>query len=197
MTARNARHSKTATVDGILNAKGVATSLATPPLSRESSSMDGSFACPECGSSIEVDGLAPGRQVRCGFCNRLLEVPFLPRAADPQWKRRRFTRPRWFVWTCGALAIVARGDYGNRAFRFLTRQYDSAQQRSINQLLDSSQTNEADGRLDLALIDLDTAIEMARKAGPPYLARIDDWARKRPELAAPRGPDSHRTPEEF
>ena len=27
--------------------------------------MDGSFACPECGSEVEVEGLAPGRQVRC------------------------------------------------------------------------------------------------------------------------------------
>ena len=43
--------------------------------------MDGSFACPECGSDVEVRGLAPGRQVRCGFCHRLLEVPYLPRAA--------------------------------------------------------------------------------------------------------------------
>ena len=63
------------------------------------------------------------------------------------------------------------------------RQYDSAQQRSINQLLDSSKANEADGRLDQALIDLDTAIELARKAGPAYVARIDDWAKKRPDLA--------------
>ena len=44
--------------------------------------MEGSFACPECGTFVEVHGLAPGRQVRCGFCNRLLEVPYLPRAAD-------------------------------------------------------------------------------------------------------------------
>ncbi len=145
--------------------------------------MDGSFACPECGSSVEVAGLAPGRQVRCGFCNRLLEVPFLPRAADPQWKRRRFARPKWFVWACISLAVVSVALVGAGAFRLVTRQYDSAQQRSINQLLDSSRINEAECRFDQALIDLDTAIEMARKAGPSYLARIDDWARKRPDLA--------------
>ena len=40
--------------------------------------MDGSFACPECGSTVEVEGLTPGRQVRCEFCQRLLEVPYLP-----------------------------------------------------------------------------------------------------------------------
>ena len=76
--------------------------------------MDGSFACPECGSSVEVTGLAPGRQVRCGFCNRLLEVPFLPRAADAPWKRRRFARPKWFIWACAALAVAVRRDRGHR-----------------------------------------------------------------------------------
>ena len=145
--------------------------------------MDGSFACPECGSSVEVKGLAPGRQVRCEFCNRLLEVPFLPRAADAPWKRRRFTRPKWFIWTAAALAVIFVAILATWAFRFVTRQYDSAQQRPINQLLESSKHNEADGRLDLALLDLDAAIEMARKAGPDHLARLDPWVRKRPGLA--------------
>ena len=145
--------------------------------------MDGSFACPECGSSVEVTGLAPGRQVRCEFCNRLLEVPFLPRAADARWKRRRFTRPKWFIWTSAALAVVLIAIVGTWAYRFVTRQYESAHQRPINQLLESSKVNEADGRLDQALLDLDTAIEMARKAGPDHLARLDDWGRKRPGLA--------------
>ena len=99
--------------------------------------MDGSFACPECGSSVEVTGLAPGRQVRCGFCNRLLEVPFLPRAADPPWKRRRFARPKWFLWASAALAVVAVAIVGTGPSDLFTRQYDSAQQRSINQLLES------------------------------------------------------------
>ena len=145
--------------------------------------MDGSFACPECGSSVEVRGLAPGRQVRCGFCNRLLEVPFLPRAADAAWKRRRFARPKWVVWVSAALAVVVVAVLSVSTFRFVARQYDSAQQRPINVLLESSRVNEADGRLDQALLDLDTAIEMARKAGPDYLARLDNWGRKRPDLA--------------
>jgi hypothetical protein len=145
--------------------------------------MDGSFACPECGSSVEVAGLAPGRQVRCGFCNRLLEVPFLPRAADARWKRRRFKQARWFPWACAALAIAFVAIVCTGVIRFVARQYDSAQQRSIDQLLGSSKANEADGHLDQALIDLDTALELARKAGPTYVARIDEWAKKRPALA--------------
>ena len=145
--------------------------------------MDGSFACPECGSGVEVTGLAPGRQVRCGFCNRLLEVPFLPRAADAPWKRRRFTRPKWFVWTSASLAVVLVAILAAWAFRFVTRQYNSALQRPITRLLQSSRANEADGRLDQALLDLDSAIELARKAGPDYLVRLGDWGRKRPGLA--------------
>ena len=76
--------------------------------------MDGAFACPECGSSVEVGGLAPGRQVRCGFCDRLLEVPFLPRAADAPWRRRRFGRPKWLNWAWAALAIVSIAGTGRR-----------------------------------------------------------------------------------
>ena len=40
------------------------------------------------------EGLAPGRQVRCGFCQQLLEVPYLPRVPAGPWKRRRFGRSR-------------------------------------------------------------------------------------------------------
>ena len=113
-------------------------------------------------------------------CSRFPSCPARPMLA---WKRRRFARPKWFIWACVALAVVSVAIVATGAFRFVARQYDSAQQRSINQLLESSRANEADGRLDQALIDLDTAIEMARKAGPSYLARIDDWEKKRPDLA--------------
>src|SRR5580700_2310946 len=122
--------------------------------------MDGSFACPECGSSVQVKGLAPGRQVRCGFCDRLLEVPFLPRAADAPWRRRRFGRPKWLNGAWAALAIVSAMILAAGAFRVIKRQYHSAQARSINQLLESSLGHETDGRLDLALIDLDAALEL-------------------------------------
>jgi hypothetical protein len=130
-----------------------------------------------------VHGLAPGRQVRCGFCDRLLEVPYLPRVPDGGWKRRRFGRPKWIGWACVSLAgltvviVVAGG------FRFLKRQYDSAQERSISQLLDSSRRHAVDGRIGQALVDLDAALELARAAGPATLDRLKDEQRRRPELA--------------
>src|SRR5690242_2506085 len=76
------------------------------PAPPESLVMDRVFACPECGSMLEVGGLAPGRQVRCMFCHRLLEVPFLPRAEVSGWKRPRFARPRWVPYAWGGLAVV-------------------------------------------------------------------------------------------
>ena len=133
---------------------------------RETPSMDGTFACPECGSEVEVHGLAPGRQVRCGFCHRLLEVPYLPRAADAPWKRRRFAHAKWVPWAWIALAAISVALVAAGAVKFLKRQYDSIQDRSISQLFDSSRRHEADGQLGEALIDLDTALEMARKIGP-------------------------------
>ena len=99
--------------------------------------MDGLFACPECGSDVEVGGLAPGRQVRCGFCQRLLEVPYLPHG------RAIVEAPTFQVTEMGCVGmgragrmlvvVVAAG-----AVQFLRRQYDSIQDRSINQLLASS-----------------------------------------------------------
>ena len=56
--------------------------------------MDGSFACPECGSDVEMGGLAPGRQVRCGtfddgarWIHRLdqLPLPVRRRLADARY----------------------------------------------------------------------------------------------------------------
>jgi hypothetical protein len=145
--------------------------------------MDGTFACPDCGSEVEVHGLAPGRQVRCGFCHRLLEVPYLPRAADAPWKRRRFAHAKWVPWAWIALAAISVALVAAGAVKFLKRQYDSIQDRSISQLFDSSRRHEADGDLGEALIDLDTALEMARKTGLTQQRRLEDEQKRRPDLA--------------
>jgi hypothetical protein len=145
--------------------------------------MDGSFACPECGFEVEVRGLAPGRQVRCGFCHRLLEVPFLPRAASRSWKRRRPSRPKWFVWAATGLGLLLVAILAAGAFKFLRRQYDSNQDRSIGRLLKSSRDHESEGRLGEALIDLDAALDLAQQAGPAWSARTAQERARRPDLA--------------
>jgi len=67
--------------------------------------------------------------------------------------------------------------------QFLKRQYDSYRERSINQLLDSSRRHQAGGRLGEALIDLDTALELAAKAGPGLRSRLAVDHNNRPDLA--------------
>ncbi len=145
--------------------------------------MDGSFACPECGSDVEVRGLAPGRQVRCAFCHRLLEVPYLPRAAGPSWKRRRFARPKWVTWAWAGLSVVVAALVTAGTVEFVRRRYNSMQDRTINQLLVTSQRHESEGRLGEALIDMDAALELAGKAGPAWDKRREEERGKRAELA--------------
>jgi hypothetical protein len=88
----------------------------------EGMSMDEAFACPDCGTTVEIKGLAPGRQVRCGFCHRLLEVPYLPRVAEPSWKRRRFEQPWWVRWAWSGLGLLGFLILVIAAVRFLDRQ---------------------------------------------------------------------------
>jgi hypothetical protein len=145
--------------------------------------MEGSFACPECGTQVEVRGLAPGRQVRCGFCNRLLEVPYLPRAADSPWRRRRLGRPKWLPWVWAALAVLFVAILAAAGARFLNREWHSSQERSINQLVESSRQHQANGVFGPALIDLDAAIEMACRAGPHFITQLDAWRKERTSLA--------------
>jgi hypothetical protein len=144
--------------------------------------MDGSFACPECGNSVEIRGLAPGRQVRCGFCRRLLEIPYLPRA-DARFRRRRSQRPKWVAWSYAAIGLVAAGLVLTSTFRYVKKQYRSSQDRSIKHLVQSSHQHEADGRIGEALIELDAALDLAAKAGPTTLARLEQERKGRPLLA--------------
>ncbi len=145
--------------------------------------MDGSFACPECGSQVQIGGLAPGRQVRCNFCHRLLEVPYLPRVAAATWKRRRFGRWRSVRWAWGAVAVVAAVGLIVTGARFVRRQYRSAQEGSIHQLVAKSRAHEASGQLGEALVELDTALDLARAAGTTIQFPMEEERQHRTELA--------------
>jgi hypothetical protein len=145
--------------------------------------MDGSFACPECGSEVEVAGLAPGRQVRCGFCHRLLEVPYLPRVPVAVWKRRRFGHLKWVRWAWVGLGVTAAVALVFGVIRFVGRQYHSIQEGSIHKLVASSRAHEAEGQFGLALVELDAAIELARRAGSQSSFPIDQERRHRADLS--------------
>jgi hypothetical protein len=133
--------------------------------------MDQAFACPECGTMVEVEGLAAGRQVRCGFCHRLLEVPYLPRVEVSAWKRTRFVRPRWVTWAWCGLGVLMAAVVLTAVVRFVDRHERAARDRSIHQLMSSSEGHERSGKLDQALVDLDAALDLCAQA-PPGDARL-------------------------
>lgn len=145
--------------------------------------MDGSFACPECGNPVEVEGLAPGRQVRCAFCHRLVEVPYLPRVPGDGWKRRRFGQWRWVRWAWSLVAVVVAVALVKTGLGFLRQQYRSVQDSTVARLLDSSRTHESRGRLDQALVDLDAALELIRQMDESSRSRFDSEQKRRPDLA--------------
>jgi len=132
---------------------------------------------------VELAGIAPGRQVRCGFCHRLLEVPYLPRAGEDQWKRRRFQRPWWVVWAWAGLGIATAIIITAGAFSFLKRHHHSSQERSIRDLLESSQRHESAGRLTEALLDFDAALALAHKPDGPVLGPVEEYRHRREDLA--------------
>jgi hypothetical protein len=145
--------------------------------------MEGSFACPECGESVELAGLAPGRHVRCRFCHRLLEVPYLPRATDTSWKRRRFQKPGWVVWAWSGLGIAAVVIGGTGALAVLKRHQHSSQEKSIRNLLESSRRHESSGRLTEALLDLDAALAIAAKSDVSIAGSVQERQKRRADLA--------------
>jgi len=67
--------------------------------------------------------------------------------------------------------------------RFVNRQLSSSKERSINSLIESSRQHQTNGAFGTGLIDLDAAIEMAHRAGPAYVARLDLWRKERAALA--------------
>jgi hypothetical protein len=146
--------------------------------------MDEAFACPECGTVVEVKGLAPGRQVRCGFCDRLLEVPYLPRIEDKRWTRRRFGRPWWVPGAWGLLGVLAAAIVLAAMARSLGRHERAALERSIRQLVTSSELKERSGHLDQALVDLDTALHLCSQPAARDLADAAQLKKKRGALAA-------------
>jgi hypothetical protein len=141
------------------------------------------FACPECGSIVEVSGLALGRQVRCGFCHRLLEVPYLPRIEEKSWKRRRFGRPWWVPWAWGALGLAAAAVILMAMTRFVDHHERQAFERSIKDLTVSSEDKTKSGRLDQALVDLDTALNLCQQSSRCASELLAELRKKRQEVA--------------
>ena len=125
--------------------------------------MAGTFACPECGRELAVEGLSPGREVQCEECSTWVEVPFLPRAAG--WKRARRPRRR-SPWESkalrGAIAFAMVAMVGLAASRMIGGRVRSGRESVLAELLASADRAEADRRYDVALREIEGAVAQAR-----------------------------------
>jgi hypothetical protein len=148
--------------------------------------MDGTFACPECGNSIEPVGLSPGREVRCDWCGSMVEVPYLPRAE--QIKRMRHHRASrrsrrlaqsWAIAGAVLIGVLLTLAIADRFFRSQRR---SAHSETFNQLLETSSQAEKSRRFDEALVALESALSLA-DAGECPGVDIEDLRRRRDRLA--------------
>lgn len=122
--------------------------------------MDGEFTCPECGKTIKAPPPGgPGRQARCEFCGRLLEVPFLPRVETGS-KRGRKQAPRWVPWAWWGVSILAACLVAYGGVQLVVRGERAGRVRLIEGLIAESKARESEGRIDQALAKLDQALEL-------------------------------------
>jgi hypothetical protein len=145
--------------------------------------MRGSFACPECGGIVKLRGLAPGRQVRCRFCQQLLEIPFLPRVPAASGKRRGSGWPKWVVWAWSAVGLALAVILVWGSLRYWRKHQQSVLETSIHKLIESSHAQEHAGHLNEALIDLDAMLELAQKASESHREMWEAQRKRRQDLA--------------
>ena len=165
--------------------------------------MASGFACPECGQSITLRGLTPGREVICPACATLVEVPYLPRAADrprrpdnpagPPLRRGGRSRSwrsgmslvarRRLGWglAMGSVGLVALltwwavGSIGARA--------RSDKERVLNELIAASDDATAAGNPGAAFREIEAAVVEARKIDPDGSPRFDALINRRNRAA--------------
>ena len=153
--------------------------------------MDGSFACPECGNTLELTGLSAGREVCCGWCRTWVEVPYLPRTVRPtrsrrsaRWKRERsWVRWAWIGASVLAVLIVATG--ANR----MIRRGRARREKVIAALIASADAGVLAGQFDRALAAIQGALVEAGQIEPLDTARIEELRRRR-DLLARRGAET-------
>jgi len=145
--------------------------------------MEESFACPECGTTVDVHGLAPGRKVVCGFCRQVVEIPYLRRVRDPLWRRPRFRRPYWWGVAWAGLGVAAAGMVVISLVRHWESRSRAAHARSIQALVEASTEHQRGGRFDRAVLELDTAIALCAGGTDADQATLRELQNRRGPLA--------------
>ncbi|MFO0909327.1 MAG: hypothetical protein U0794_13410 [Isosphaeraceae bacterium] len=137
--------------------------------------MDGSFACPDCGCGIQLEGLSPGRQVQCDWCGSLVEVPFIPRSDQVRRLRRERRRGgrgwTWWrslpIWARVSATFLSMALVLAVAWRLVNWRIHTAGENVLEQLVASSIEAERSGRLSEALLDMQAVIARAERMNPP------------------------------
>jgi len=145
--------------------------------------MDGTFACPDCENEIVVEGLSPGRQVRCEWCETWVEVPFIPRS--PLALRRRSglsAARRWRTWAWRGVGIAAIlvGLIGTG--RYLERQNCEQIEGDLRTHISAAERLENSGQFDEALLELDSALATLTKIGPEHRDQLSPLRNHRDQL---------------
>jgi hypothetical protein len=140
--------------------------------------MGGSFACPECGSRLALEGRTPGRRVRCEWCRTWVEVPYLPRIGRGRRPVRVQSIPGWATWAWTGIALAALGLMVLGTVRILRAQSHHVRERALAQLCRAAEDDERQERFGPALASLEAAAVMAADLEPrdeARLARLQNW----------------------
>ncbi|WP_435019861.1 hypothetical protein TA3x_001518 [Tundrisphaera sp. TA3] len=125
--------------------------------------MIGTFACPECGRELEVEGMAPGGLVRCEDCATWVEIPFLPRAApSKRWRSPRRRAPWERTALRAGLVLMGLALVAATASRMVGDRLRAGRERVLAELIASADAAESENRPDRALIEIEAAVARAR-----------------------------------
>ena len=146
--------------------------------------MTGTFACPECGDEVTLQGATPGREVQCAQCGTWVEVPYLPR--DGVWTRPRFrkSRPAWVIplaWAgVGLLAVVVAVMAGGK---YVASRGVAAREASLAEFLRAADAAERSGLPGHAISEVEAALALIGPAEPTGSRRLAALRRRRDALS--------------
>ena len=144
--------------------------------------MGETFACPECGTELHLKGLTPGRQVRCGWCDTSVEVPYLPRAARRGAHGAWGSRPAWVPWAWALLAVMGVVIVGAGSRRTIRAREQARVEHALADLTTAAEEAERAGQFDQARASFDEALGVAGQLRRDREARLDTLRKRRDEV---------------
>ncbi len=146
--------------------------------------MTETFACPECGDEVTLQGATPGREVQCTRCATWVEVPYFPRAGV--WTRARFreSRYKWLVplaWSgVGLLALLITI---LAVSKYVSSQNRAARESALNEFVRAADTAEKSGQNGTALVEIESALAYLKKCDAPDRDQVAELKARRDRLS--------------